>query len=268
MSVPAIRIEGLSKHFQHGNTSPAVLENLTLDVAQGEFLVLLGPSGCGKSTLLRILAGLSVQDRGTVRFSHAAPKRGMVFQSYSAFEWLSVEDNVAFGLKLAGVPRNTRRERARQLLDRVGLAAYARSWPAQLSGGMQQRLAIARSLATQPDLLLMDEPFGALDTFTRTSMQRFLADLWLDAKTTIVFVTHDIDEAIALADRIVVLAPHPGRIHRIVPVDLPRPRGTLDPDDADWVALRRALRASLNEVCERAGDATGETKEAGVTALA
>nr|WP_205993592.1 ATP-binding cassette domain-containing protein [Paraburkholderia sp. Ac-20347] len=143
MSVPAIRIEGLSKHFQHGNTSRAVLENLTLDVAQGEFLVLLGPSGCGKSTLLRILAGLSVQDRGTVGFSHAAPKRGMVFQSYSAFEWLSVEDNVAFGLKLAGVPRNTRRERARRcsIVWASGRMREAGppSFPAACNSGWQSR---------------------------------------------------------------------------------------------------------------------------------
>ncbi|WP_413738168.1 ABC transporter ATP-binding protein [Sodalis sp. RH21] len=243
----AVIISALDKSFNTQKQTTRVLNNISLTVAPGEIVALLGPSGCGKSTLLRIMAGLEQPDRGSVQLHDARGSRqkvGMVFQSYTSFPWLTVEDNVAFGLRLCGLSREQGRTRARAWLDKVGLAHKARAWPGDLSGGMQQRVAIARALAVEPAILLMDEPFGALDAFTRYEMQMLLLNLWRETHKTIIFVTHDIDEALLLADRVVLFSPHPGEIDRVVAVTLPRPRNDLihPADLTRYGSLRAGLR--------------------------
>ncbi len=213
-------------------------------------MALIGPSGCGKSTLLRILAGLTGVTEGEVRLGddridEPHPQVGMVFQSYASFPWLTVLENTLFGPDLHGVARGESEPMARDILDRVGLSQFAETYPTQLSGGMQQRVAIARTLANRPDVLLMDEPFGALDALTRVDMQELILRLWQEERKTVVFVTHDIDEAVYLADRIVVLAPHPGRLYEIDRVDLPRPRTMETIEDPRFVELRVHLRQTL-----------------------
>ncbi|MBK0003565.1 ABC transporter ATP-binding protein [Erwinia sp. S38] len=240
-----VDVRRLGKTFPHAGKNRQVLRDIDLQVAQGEIVALLGPSGCGKSTLLRIIAGLEQHDSGELRLAPAV-KIGMVFQSYSVFPWLSVEDNVAFGLTLQGATKKAARQTARELLEKVGLAGQAKAWTSVLSGGMKQRLAIARALAVRPELLLMDEPFGALDAFTRFEMQQLLLRLWQESGKTVVFVTHDIDEAILLADRIVVLSPNPGSVNSIIPVDLPRPRHDLT--DPTLLQRQAALRSHLYQL--------------------
>jgi NitT/TauT family transport system ATP-binding protein len=205
------------------------LHDVDLSIAPGEFVCLLGPSGCGKSTLLGALSGHLAPSRGEVRIDGALvdgphPDRGLVFQQHTLFPWKTVLDNVAFGLKMKGIARAERGERARALLSDVGLQGFESHYPSQLSGGMQQRVEIARVLINRPRVLLMDEPFGALDALTRARMQQLLLDVWSRVRTTVVFVTHDIDEALFLADRLLVMSARPGRIIEDRALDFARPR--------------------------------------------
>jgi NitT/TauT family transport system ATP-binding protein len=230
------------------------LTGIDLKVRDGEFVVFLGPSGCGKSTLLYLVAGLEPATAGEVRsfgevVEGPAPERSLIFQEASLFPWLTVWQNVSFGLSLRGVPPAERRETARQTLQRVGLTAAMDKRPGELSGGMRQRVAVARALAMRPKLLLMDEPFAALDVQTRAKMQGFLQDVWRDSSASVLFVTHHIDEAIALADRVLVFTARPGRIKQVVPVDLPRPR---DPFDPQCQELRKELTELLSAEVDRA----------------
>ncbi|MEN9208562.1 MAG: ABC transporter ATP-binding protein, partial [Gloeomargarita sp. GMQP_bins_14] len=203
-----------------------VLEDINFSVAQGEFVCAVGASGSGKSTLLRQIAGLDQPTRGGVwidgqRVTGPGADRGMVFQHYTLYPWMTVQQNVEFGLKLQGVPQRERRERARYYLQVVGLSAFAQALPRQLSGGMKQRVAIARALAAEPRLLLLDEPFGALDLHTREMMHEFLMDLWQRTGLTVFMITHDVEEAVFLATRILALSARPGRIVREMTVELP-----------------------------------------------
>ncbi len=231
MSSGHIRIENLHIHLGQGAQRFEALQDVSIDVAPGEFVCILGPSGCGKSTLLGALAGhldysagrIAV-DGSTVTAPH--PDRGLVFQHHTLFPWKKVLDNVAFGLKMKGVARRQRRQQALDLIKLVGLEGFENRYPEQLSGGMQQRVEIARVLINHPRVLLMDEPFGALDAMTRLMMQELLLEVWARIRTTVVFITHDIDEALFLADRILVMSPRPGRIIEEIPLDFPRPRQT------------------------------------------
>ena len=229
MSTGRIDIDQLHLRVGHGAQAFEAVQNVSLTVAPGEFVCLLGPSGCGKSTLLGALAGHLRPSRGGIAVDGRAvdgphAERGLVFQHHTLFPWRKVVDNVAFGLKMQGVARAERRRRARELLALVGLEAFADHYPAQLSGGMKQRVEIARVLINHPRVMLMDEPFGALDAQTRLMMQQLLLDLWARIRTTIVFITHDIDEALFLADRVLVMSPRPGRIIEQIAVPFPRPR--------------------------------------------
>lgn len=217
------------------------LDGIDLSVPENGFLCIVGPSGCGKSTLLRIMAGLDSCTKGAVLF-RASPQEkplreiGMIFQEYSLFPWRTVLDNVSVGLEFSGINAATRREKGMEYLDLVGLADFAKAMPHELSGGMRQRVAIARALATEPDVLLMDEPFGALDAYTRILLQKRLLDIWEKKRKTVVFVTHSVDEAVFLADRIVVMGARPGTILSELDVDLPRPRPRDNPRYASLVA--------------------------------
>ncbi|MCX4632478.1 ABC transporter ATP-binding protein [Streptomyces sp. NBC_01443] len=222
-----VRLEGLSVHY---GAAP-VLERTDLELPAGSFTALLGPSGCGKSTVLNLVAGFVRPTEGRVTAGSApvdgpGPERGVVFQHYALFPWRTARGNVEFALKRLGLPRPERCRRALAALAEVGLADGAEKYPAQLSGGMQQRVALARALAAEPEVLLMDEPFGALDALTRTRMQTLLRELWQRRGTTVLFVTHDIDEALALAERVVVLGGTPGRVL----ADHTVPAGPPDPD--------------------------------------
>jgi sulfonate transport system ATP-binding protein len=238
-----ISFNGISKRY--ANQTHA-LEGINLAVADGEILAILGGSGCGKSTLLRLASGLDQPTAGTVVLDGAVisephPAIGMVFQEPRLLPWLKIADNAGFGL--AGLDETARRERVRRVLDRIGLGAYGESWPRELSGGQAQRVAIARALVPQPKVLLLDEPFSALDPFTRASLQEALLSLWAAQKPTLVIVTHDIEEAIVLADRIAVMRPSPGRIFAEIKVDLPRPRERLSDQ---FIALERRILAALD----------------------
>jgi NitT/TauT family transport system ATP-binding protein len=211
------------------------LDDVSFSVRRGEFLVVIGPSGCGKSTLLMLLAGLEMPTAGTVSYNGRPivgpdADRSLIFQQPSLFPWLSTIDNVAFGLMLSGVGRKERRRRAEEFLRKVGLRAFAHKHPHELSGGMQQRAAIARALCLGADVLLMDEPFAALDVQTRFQMQSFLLDIWQGSGKTVVFVTHHIDEAVYLADRVIILTARPGRLLDSVNVDMSRPRNVIGSD--------------------------------------
>lgn len=227
-----------------------VLHDVSISAEPGEFICLLGPSGCGKSTLLGALAGHLQPARGTLNLDGEPiagpdPQRGLVFQQHTLFPWKTVQDNVAYGLKMKGVDRATREQAARELLELVGLAGFEHRYPRELSGGMQQRVEIARVLINRPRVLLMDEPFGALDALTRSRMQELLLDLWTRMRTTIVFVTHDIDEALFLADRVLILSPRPGRIVEELAVRFDRPRRAALLTHADFVALKRRCLSLL-----------------------
>jgi NitT/TauT family transport system ATP-binding protein len=225
----AIEIDNLHIRLGEGSQAFDAVQDVSLSIAPGEFVCVLGPSGCGKSTLLGALAGHWTPSRGSIHVDGVPvagphPDRGLVFQQHTLFPWKKVLDNVAFGLKMQGIPRRERRERARELLGLVGLAGFEDRYPVQLSGGMQQRVEIARVLINHPRVMLMDEPFGALDAQTRLKMQELLLDVWARVNTTIVFITHDIDEALFLADRILVMSPRPGRIIDEIRLDFARPR--------------------------------------------
>jgi ABC-type nitrate/sulfonate/bicarbonate transport system ATPase subunit len=225
MSKPILTVRGVERRFD----KTLALQATDLDVAENDFITILGPSGCGKSTLLRIVAGLDRQTAGEVmlegqRIDGPGADRGMVFQSYTLFPWLSVRDNVCFGLVERGLPRAQQLEIADAFLAKVGLRGFENHYPKQLSGGMQQRVAIARALANDPRMLLMDEPFGALDHQTRELMQELLLGIWEQERKTVLFVTHDIDEAVFMGSRVVVMSARPGRIKLDRRVDIPHPR--------------------------------------------
>ncbi|WP_180173900.1 ABC transporter ATP-binding protein [Acinetobacter sp. YH01024] len=219
----------LTQSFKHGKTKRTILNQLDLKIHKREFICVIGPSGCGKSTFSRIVAGLDPYSSGELLVDGQAiegpsPERGMVFQGYTLFPWKTVKENVMFGPLMKGASNASAESSAREWIDIIGLEKYQDQYPHQLSGGMKQRVAIARALVNEPKILLMDEPFGALDPHTRQKMQKHLMDLWQNIDITIIFVTHDMDEAILLADRIVVLKANPGEIKEIIEVDLPRPR--------------------------------------------
>ena len=239
-----VEIENLSIHLGDTANPFEAVHDISLTIEPGEFVSLIGPSGCGKSTLLGALAGHLRASGGAIfldgkPIDGPEPERGLVFQHHTLFPWKKVIDNTAFGLKMKGVAKKSRREEAQALLRLVGLDGFENSYPAQLSGGMQQRVEIARVLINKPRLLLMDEPFGALDALTRLKIQELLLDLWTRLKTTVVFVTHDIDEALFLSDRILVMSPRPGRIVEELQVDARRPRNTDVLTTPEFTRLKR-----------------------------
>lgn len=224
-----LEAKNLSQVFQQGQTGRTILNQINLQIHKREFICIIGPSGCGKSTLSRVVAGLDGYTSGMLlvdgqTVTGPSPERGMVFQGYTLFPWKTVKENVMFGPLMKGESHPLAEAQAREWINIIGLEQYANQYPHQLSGGMKQRVAIARALVNQPKILLMDEPFGALDPHTRQKMQKHLMDLWANIDITIIFVTHDMDEAILLADRIVALKANPGEIKEIIEVDLPRPR--------------------------------------------
>lgn len=229
-------IENLSKTFKNGKTDFTALENISLTVKSGEFVTILGPSGCGKTTLLRIIAGLETYSSGTLTLNDEVitgpgSKRGMVFQEYSLFPWKTVLGNVMFGPVMQGFSKEEAMSKANNYLDLVGLADFKHSYPYELSGGMKQRVAIARALANEPEIILMDEPFGALDAQTRNNLQNELLRIWTEEKRTIIFVTHSVDEAVFLSDRIVILSKRPGKVRKIIDISIPRPRDRTRPEE-------------------------------------
>lgn len=257
----ALHWEGVSKRWSAPDgTHVTALIDVDIEVAAGEFVALVGPSGCGKTTLLEIAAGVEDPSAGRVTIDGVpiagpGPDRSLVFQDHHLFPWLSVRDNVGVGLTFAGMSRSARRPRVDALLSAVGLSAFADKLPRQLSGGMRQRVALARALAVEPEALLLDEPFAALDFQTRLLMQRYLLAVWQRFRTTIVFVTHQVEEALLLADRVVLISAGPGRVLEEVPVLLDRPR---DPNDPAFLRLRTHLTAVLeHEVMTTAEEGLG-----------
>jgi NitT/TauT family transport system ATP-binding protein len=249
-----LTVENLNKKYvSHGSVTSALVD-INLRIEEGEFVCLLGPSGCGKSTLLKIIAGLIPATSGRITIngrtvSGPGPERAVVFQDYALFPWMTVRDNVEFGLEARRLPAAERREVSSRLLKVVGLSDFAERFPHQLSGGMKQRVSIARALAVDPSLLLMDEPFGALDAQTRQLLQDELLRIWREYRKTVVFVTHSIEEAIYLSDRIVVMTARPGRVKQVMLVPEARPR---DMASADMNQRQREVRAVLNEEIARA----------------
>jgi NitT/TauT family transport system ATP-binding protein len=244
-----ITFENVSKTFV-GQKKVRALDGISLTINEGEFVALLGPSGCGKSTLLNLLAGFEKTTEGNLLFdgqtvTRPGPDRGVVFQEAALFPWLNVWENVVFGPQVQGVARSDYESRAHGLLKLVGLEAFADVLPVQLSGGMRQRVGIARVLAMSPRALLMDEPFGALDAQTRLAMQQLLLDVWQSLGTTVLFVTHDIDEAILLSDRICVMSARPGRIMRTIPITLARPRSIASLISPEFMAYKAAIMSDM-----------------------
>ncbi|SFU74658.1 ABC transporter ATP-binding protein [Pseudoduganella namucuonensis] len=228
------------------------VKGVSLQVQPGEFVSLIGPSGCGKSTLLNAVAGFTEIDAGSLLLDGApidgpGSDRGVVFQQYSLFPWMTVRKNVEFGLKMKGVGQSVRETQARTLLGLAGLLAFENHYPAQLSGGMKQRVGIVRALATSPQVLLMDEPFGALDSQTRSVMQEILTNMWQRLRLSVLFITHDIEEAIFLSDRIYVMTARPGRVKAELKVPLPRPRKPEMMDSPEFVALMRTIKALIRD---------------------
>ncbi|HEY9621224.1 MAG TPA: ABC transporter ATP-binding protein [Crinalium sp.] len=224
-----LEVNSLHKQFPTRNGAVVALKDINLHIEEGEFVCAVGASGSGKSTLLRLIAGLDMPTAGEVlvdgtRVTGPGADRGMVFQNYSLYPWMTIADNVGFGLKLRGMPTSERRQLVSYYLDVVGLAKFAKALPKELSGGMKQRVAIARALASQPKILLMDEPFGALDVQTKETMQQFLLEVWRRTHTSIFMITHDVEEAIFLSQRIYVLSAHPGTVQKEIYIDLPDER--------------------------------------------
>lgn len=237
VDTPAIELRGIRKTFVLSEEADAdkvlALDGIDLKINQGEFLTIIGPSGCGKTTLLRIIASLILPDEGSVMVEgepvdEPGLKRAMVFQTFGLFPWKTVIENVMFPLQVRKVPSAEARDRAMRHIAQVGLERFVDAHPHQLSGGMQQRVGLARALATGADILLMDEPFGAIDAQTRELMQEDLMRIWQDERKTVVFITHDLDEAVLLADRVLLMSRGPGQVREIIPVDLPRPRSEYD----------------------------------------
>lgn len=245
---PIIDVRRVTKSFDVGGQSIVALKEASLTIHKGEFVTLIGASGCGKSTLLRIIAGFETPTSGealmwNLPINGPAPQRGMVFQDYALFPWLTVRDNIGFGPTSQGWPRPKIRETTDRFIEMVGLGRFADAYPHQLSGGMRQRVAIARVLANEAEVVLMDEPFGALDAMTRERLQEELLDIWRKTQLTVVFVTHSVEEAIMLADRVVVMTPGPGRIESDSAVELARPRDVASPE---FNEIRREMSGRLH----------------------
>jgi NitT/TauT family transport system ATP-binding protein len=262
-------IEGVGRTFVgvHGGAPTRALEPVSLKVEDNDFITILGPSGCGKSTLLRIVAGLDRPSTGSVlldgqRVTQPGPDRGMVFQSYTLFPWLTVRQNICFGLRERGVPGPRQRAISEGWIDKVGLRGFENHLPKMLSGGMQQRTALARALANEPKILLLDEPFGALDNQTRALMQEMLLAIWEAEKTTVLFVTHDIEEAIFMANRVVVMSARPGRIKADVAIDLPHPRHYTMKTTLEFAALKARLTEEIRVESIRAAEQLAAKGEA------
>jgi NitT/TauT family transport system ATP-binding protein len=248
-----VSVHNVSKRFGEDANAVAALQDINLEVAHGEFVCLLGPSGCGKSTLLNLMAGFIAPTAGSVRVDGVevtapGPDRGMVFQEYALFPWMTVEQNIAFGLTIKGMARADIAARVNQLLQLLNLSEFRARFPKDLSGGMRQRVAIARVLALDSPILLMDEPFGALDALTRRTLQDELLRLWSELRRSVVFVTHSIEEAIYLADRVIVMTYRPGTIKRDAHIALARPR---DPASNEFNALKRELAGLVTTEQER-----------------
>jgi NitT/TauT family transport system ATP-binding protein len=247
-----IDVRDMGVVFGANDNEVIAVENVSLNVQPGEFVSLIGPSGCGKSTILSIVAGFLSPTTGDAKvdgqpITRPGSDRGVVFQQYSLFPWLSVRKNVEFGLKMAGVDASRRDTTARSLLDLAGLLAFADHYPDQLSGGMKQRIGIIRALATSPQVLLMDEPFGALDTQTRVVMQEILTNIWQQFRISVLFITHDIEESIFLSDRIYVMTARPGRIKAEIKVPLPRPRTAEMTSTPEFLGLVQKLKGLIRE---------------------
>jgi len=252
-----IEIRAVHKEFAKGERRVVALEEIDLTVAEREFVAILGPSGCGKSTLLNMVAGFDLPTRGSVKVAGEeilapAPTRGVVFQEPALFPWLTVMDNVVFGPKTRGQSAADYRARAAQIIEAVGLSGFEASYPAELSGGMRQRVGIARVLIMEPKVLLMDEPFGSLDAQTRTLMQELLLALWERHHQTVLFITHDIEEAVLLADRVCVMTARPGRIKKSIEVCMPRPRSIELTTSPEFNALRREVLELIRQESLRA----------------
>ena len=247
-ALPVIEMRGVKKRFTVGGKTIEALHEVDLSIRKGEFVCLIGASGCGKSTLLRIMAGFEMPSAGTVTMygepiSGPGPERGMVFQDYGLFPWLTVKQNIGFGPKQRHLPKKQLDDVSARFTDMVGLSPFAHFYPAQLSGGMKQRVAIARALANDCEVLLMDEPFGALDALTREKLQQELLDIWKRTGLTVVFVTHAVEEAVMLSDRVVVMTSGSGRIEQQVALDLERPR---DSTGVDFNRIRREITEQLS----------------------
>jgi NitT/TauT family transport system ATP-binding protein len=273
---PHVMIENVGKVFSSGGKEVIALQGINLTIYNGEFVVILGPSGCGKSTLLNAIAGFSLPTSGRVYANGAlvtlpGPDRGMVFQEYALFPWMTVAENIAFGLEIKKLPKQAIREKVDTLLAQLQLLEFRDRFPKDLSGGMKQRVAIARVLALDPPMMLMDEPFGALDALTRRTMQDELLRIWLEFKKTIIFVTHGIEESIYLADRVVVMTYRPGTIKQIVPVELCRPRDVSSPQfislqkELTSLVMEEQMRFRNEEIREPATDVSGREENERVT---
>jgi NitT/TauT family transport system ATP-binding protein len=255
-----IEAVGLGRRFASPSGPIDAIRNVSISIAAGEFCCIVGPSGCGKSTFLRLVAGLEMPTSGSLSMSRAdghPPTNAVVFQGRSLFPWLSLRDNVIYGLRLRGVPNHERQAVGERLLDTVGLGKFAKSYPHQVSEGMRQRVAIARALAVEPDVLLMDEPFGALDEQSRYLLQEEVLRIWTETGKTVIFVTHSIDEAILLADRVVVMSAQPGTVRDVIDVPFTRPRSHADVRrhpafgetfDRIWAQLREEVRFGKQEL--------------------
>ncbi|MCB8822144.1 ABC transporter ATP-binding protein [Microvirga rosea] len=261
MTNTVLTIDNVSRVFpgMRGGAPVRALEPTNLSVTENDFITILGPSGCGKSTLLRIVAGLDKPTSGRVvlkgqEIRAPGADRGMVFQSYTLFPWLTVADNIAYGLREKSVPSSMRREIVASYIDKVGLRGFEQHYPKQLSGGMQQRTAIARALANDPAILLLDEPFGALDNQTRSLMQELLLGIWERERKTVLFVTHDIEEAIFLASRVVVMTARPGQIKADIPVELPHPRHYRMKTSIEFSDLKALLTEEIRVEAMRASE--------------
>lgn len=245
-----IMAQHIDKTYVSGKKTTKAIEDASIDIQDNDFVCIVGPSGCGKSTLLRMLAGLDFPTAGDIivndkKVKGPGPDRGMVFQTYTLFPWMTVEDNIKFGLKIKKMPKNKQQEIADRYLNIIGLTKFAKAYPKELSGGMKQRVAIARALANQPEVLLMDEPFGALDPHTKSMMQLLMREIWEKEHPTVVFITHDIDEAVFLANKIYVMSARPGKIIKQVNVYLPHKR-TLDlKDTPEFIKIRKNINDLL-----------------------
>ncbi|MDQ0192333.1 ABC transporter ATP-binding protein [Paenibacillus wynnii] len=253
--IPEIKLENIEMRYQTESADVLALHKVSLDIAKGEFVSLLGPSGCGKTTLLRLMADLIEPTGGNItvagksaREARLAQKYGIVFQSPVLYDWRKVKDNITLPLELMGTKKSVREDKALELLELVGLQGFADKYPWQLSGGMQQRVAIARALSMEPEILLMDEPFSALDEFTRERLNEELLSVWSKVQNTIVFVTHSIPESIFLSDRVFVLSPHPGRLSSVVDIPLPRPRTAEMRNSPQFFELIARIRDSFEGV--------------------
>ncbi|WP_112179890.1 MULTISPECIES: ABC transporter ATP-binding protein [Paraliobacillus] len=254
-NTPEIQLDHVSMLYKTDTSEILALQDVTVDIKQGEFVSLLGPSGCGKTTLLRIMADLIQPTKGEIkiagesaRAARLAQKYGIVFQSPVLYDWRKVKQNINLPLEMMGIKRAEREARVHALLELVGLEDFKDKYPWQLSGGMQQRVAIARALAIEPEILLMDEPFSALDEFTREHLNEELLSIWSKVKSTVVFVTHSIPESIFLSDRVFVLSPHPGRLSSIVDIPLPRPRTQEMRNSPEFFQLISDIRNSFEGV--------------------